>query len=47
MSAVGSPVPLVRFLGKLTAQSLGLLRLGLQIDRCRTCYVSKGRLFVR
>ena len=28
MGAVGSPVPLVRFLGGLTAQSLGLLRLG-------------------
>jgi hypothetical protein len=47
MWTVGLSVPLVRFLGKLTAQSLGLLRLGLQIDRCRTCHVSKGRLFVR
>jgi len=47
MGAVGSPVPLVRPLGKATAQSLGLLRLGLQVDRCRTRHVSKGRLFVR
>ena len=47
MGAVGFSVPLIRFLGKLTAQSLGLLRLGLQVDRCRTRHVSKGRLFVR
>ncbi len=47
MCAVGLSVPLIRFLGKLTAQSLGLLRLGLQVDRYRTRHVSKCRLFVR
>jgi hypothetical protein len=47
MWTVGLSVPLIRPLGKATAQSLGLLRLGLQVDRCRTRHVSKGRLFVR